>query len=242
MTRDDPPARPFRRRLLAALALAPAAPWAALAAPAGPWAAARAARAPGLIAAEVCRATPELTEGPFYLDPRLDRADVTEGMPGLPVELALQVVDADCAPIPGARVEIWQCDALGAYSGVGQRPGTTFLRGAQPAGADGVARFRTLYPGWYPGRAPHIHFKARLDGGRVLTSQLFFPDALSRRVYAEVAPYDGRGGRPTTFNANDRIAAAGGSATLADVEMRRDGIAAALVVGVDPRARRSRSG
>ncbi len=228
---DDDPALPFRRRVLAGLALAPAAPWAA----------ARAATAPGLIAAEVCRVTPELTEGPFYVDPRLDRSDVTEGLPGMPVELALQVVDPDCAPLAGARVEIWQCDPLGVYSGVGATPDTTFLRGAQDADADGVARFRTLYPGWYPGRAPHIHFKARIGGGRVLTSQLFFPDELSRAVYAAVSPYDRRRGRQDTFHANDRIAASAGPAAMAATQARRDRIVASLVVGIDPRAG-SRSG
>jgi protocatechuate 3,4-dioxygenase beta subunit len=214
---------PSRRRLLGLLALASCMPWSAVA---------RGPVRPGLIAAEVCHLTPELTEGPFYFDPRLDRADVAEGRPGLAVDLALQVVDPSCAPIRGARVDIWQCDALGVYSGTTASPGETFMRGSRPTDAEGVARFRTLYPGWYRGRAPHIHFKARLDDGRTLTSQLFFPDELSRPVYA-LPPYAGRKGRQDTFYANDRIAATAGPAALAKIEARPDLLVASLTVGVD---------
>lgn len=225
---DDPP-QPLRRRLLGALALgAAAAPLAA---------AARAPESgPRLVAAEVCRLTPELTEGPFYFDPRLDRADVTEGRPGVPVDLVLQVVDPACAPLAGARVDIWQCDALGVYSGTSASRGTTFMRGIRMSDAEGVARFRTIYPGWYRGRAPHVHFKAALEDGRVLTSQFFLPDDLSARVYA-LPPYAGRSGRQDTFYANDRIAAAAGPGALATVETRSDRLVVSLVVGVDPRTK-----
>jgi len=222
---------PSRRSLLRALALAPVG--AGLAAPA--WAETAAAAA-GLIAPTVCLLTPELTEGPFYVDPRLERADVAEGRPGAPVALAIQVVDAACAPVAGARVDIWQCDALGVYSGVGAAAGETFLRGFQTTGAGGVARFRSIYPGWYAGRTAHVHYKVILGGGWTLTSQLFLPDALSEFIYREVAPYAERGARRRTFNRNDRIAVAAGAGAFAAVTERADRYEVALVVGVDASA------
>ena len=95
-----------RRTLLKALTLAPIA--AALPAALR----AQVARA-GLISTDVCMLSAEVTEGPFYIDPKLLRADITEGLPGLPMQLRLQVVTADCAPVQGARVDVWHCDARG---------------------------------------------------------------------------------------------------------------------------------
>ena len=109
-------------------------------------------------AAGTCRLVPEKTAGPFPLDRQFDRRDVTEGLPGQPLRLGLRVVDAHCDPVPDAAVEIWHCDATGDYSafrdgggGKDAAAGTTFLRGTQPATADGIVEFATLYPGWYRG-------------------------------------------------------------------------------------------
>ena len=158
-----------------------------------------------------CRLLPEKTAGPFPLDRQLDRRDITEGLPGQPLRLGLRVVDAHCDPVPGASVEIWQCDATGDYSafrddggGKDAAAGTTFLRGTQPATADGIVEFATLYPGWYRGRAVHIHLRVHRAGETVLTSQLFFPDDYTDTVYA-AAPY-ARFGTPDTRNADDGIA------------------------------------
>jgi protocatechuate 3,4-dioxygenase beta subunit len=223
----DVPLSPRRRRLLAALALAPLAP--GLVAPA--WG--QGSGAPD----GLCLVAPELAEGPFYLAPPL-RAEIAEGRPGAALELVLQIVDAACRPVAGARVDVWQCDALGVYSGVrdarSDTRGQTFLRGAQVTDADGVARFRTIYPGWYAGRTPHVHYKAWLDARRVLTSQLFLPDALSERVYA-AAPYAERRGR-RVLNAEDRIAVRAGAGAVAAVRAEADRYVASLVVGVDPDA------
>lgn len=188
--------------------------------------------------AGVCRIMPETTAGPFYFDPRLERGDVTEGRPGVPLGLRLQVVDAGCAPIEGARVDIWHCDAEGVYSGYPRQPGgldttgETFLRGTQFAGADGVAAFETIYPGWYPGRTPHIHFRAFLDGGRTLTGQMFFPDELSRDIYTTISPYDRRPLDRATFNDRDGIARQAGAAALAEMARNGERLDAALVVAV----------
>ena len=64
--------------------------------------------AAGLIFTDVCLLTPKVTEGSFYLDPNLIRQDITEGRPGLPMQLRLQVVTADCAPV---RVDVWAFQA-----------------------------------------------------------------------------------------------------------------------------------
>lgn len=225
-----------RRSLLNALALAPAAVALSPALRAE-------AQASGLITTDVCMVQKEVTEGPFYLDPRLIRSDITEGRPGLPLVLRLQVVTADCQPIVAARVDVWHCDAGGLYSGVdnmggGDTTGETFLRGTQMTGADGVAEFRTIFPGWYRGRAVHIHYKVWLDEANLLTGQVFFDDSLSDTIYAEHPAYEGRGVRDQ-LNGSDRIAQQAGAAAVARLELDApDGEAvAALVVGVDEGAR-----
>ncbi len=130
------------------------------------------------------------------------RADITEGLPGAPLRLALQVVDADCRPLDGARVDVWHCDAAGNYSGyraAGQRPRPRHPRRDLPARhpvrrrARAWRRFRTIWPGWYRGRTPHIHYKVFLDEATVLTSQLFFPDGASETVFRDAA-YRARAG------------------------------------------------
>lgn len=148
------------------------------------------------IAAEpkVCVLTPEAMQGPFYFDPKLLRTDITEGKPGAPLALTLHIVEAgDCGAILSARVDVWHSDGLGLYSGyarqaTGSAEGETFLRGTQFTDADGQARFATVYPGWYPGRTPHIHFKVILDDKDLVTGQLYFPDTVSERIYATLSP------------------------------------------------------
>lgn len=221
-----------RRALVKALSLAPV----ALAGPAPAWAASRV----GLVSTSVCRLAPQATEGPFYLDPELVRADITEGRPGAPLELVLQVVTADCRPVDGARVDVWHCDAQGNYSGFARQgsdevldtSAETFLRGTQFTDADGIARFETIYPGWYSGRATHIHYKVFLDEAAVLTSQLYFPDAFSESLYRTVAPYTDRPSGRRVSNADDGIFARSGDGAVAAVAERSGGHAASLVVGV----------
>lgn len=214
-----------RRTLLKALSLAPP-----LATVLGPLRAE--AQEAGLISSDVCLVQPELTEGPYYVDPGLVRSDISEARPGLPMVLRLQVVSADCRPLPGARVDIWHCDAAGVYSGVEGDTGT-FLRGTQMTGADGVAEFRTVFPGWYPGRVTHIHYMVFLEDSKVLTSQVFFADALVDTVHSEHPAYEGRGAQDTALGA-DRIARSAGEGAVAQVQLDTpDGEAvAALVVGV----------
>ena len=191
-----------------------------------------------------CILTPQAIEGPFYRDPRLVRADITEGRPGVPLRMQLRVVEAgSCAPVSGARVDIWHCDAQGLYSGYpGQgdsravdTTGQTFLRGTQETGAGGWARFETIYPGWYTGRATHTHVKVFLDERTVLTGQIYFPDALSEFLYTQVPAYGGRKAERFVVNANDGIAQEEDPERRAfcAVKEERDRYVASLVIGVD---------
>lgn len=199
------------------------------------------ADAAGLIATDVCMLTPQVTEGPFYLDPGLIRADITEGRPGLPMQLRLQVVTADCTPVAGARVDVWHCDANGVYSGVRNlgggvdATGQTFMRGTQSTDASGVATFQTIYPGWYPGRTTHIHYKVILEDRSVLTSQIFFAETVTAGVYGDHPAYAAHGAQRDVMNAEDRIAARAGDGAYGAVRMTEpDGaMEAALVVGID---------
>lgn len=203
-------------------------------------------------AANVCRMTPRMVEGPFYFDPALLRADITEGRPGVPLKLVLQVVEgATCQPINGARVDVWHCDATGHYSGYpgqgdGQNistKGEKFLRGTQMTGATGEVTFGSIYPGWYRGRTTHIHFKVLLDEKAMLTGQMYFPDALSEYIFANIAPYNTRSAKRDTLNSTDWIAGADGDhISFVNIREEADGYIATLIIGVDPAAEPEKAG
>ncbi|QTC93107.1 intradiol ring-cleavage dioxygenase [Brevundimonas goettingensis] len=216
------------------------------AAVAGP-ASARTTTTGATAAGEVCLITPQATQGPYWFDPKLERADITEGRKGLPLRIAIKVLEgATCAPIKDARVDIWHCDALGVYSGYeGQGPtgtteGETFLRGHQPTGVDGTAHFLTVYPGWYQGRTPHVHVKVFLDKEgttNVLTCQLFFPDALSEWLYAHAPGYVREGQTRDTLNRTDGIAQGQGWSTFGAISEQADHYAMTVTLGVGRTAR-----
>lgn len=184
-----------------------------------------------------CTLYPQQMEGPFYLDLALLRRDITEGRPGAPLTLSLQVLNASsCAALAGLLVDVWHCDAAGVYSGyAGQvggvdTRGRKFLRGSQVTDAEGRVTFETIYPGWYPGRTTHIHFKVHLGSTSEATSQLYFPEEVTSAVYA-VAPYAAHGQKDTS-NASDGVARSA-LPPLATVTPRSSGgYIAALVIGV----------
>ena len=179
-----------------------------------------------------CVLTPEQTEGPYYVAGEKVRRTITDGRPGTPLTLHLQVVKAStCKPIKGAAVDIWHADAVGVYSGFGQGAGNrTFMRGIQRTDAKGVATFRTVYPGWYMGRTVHVHVKVHLGGRVVHTGQLYFPDTLTDAVYKK-APYSSRPGRDTR-NANDSVFRNGGKSSMLNVRKSGAGYLAAITMGV----------
>jgi protocatechuate 3,4-dioxygenase beta subunit len=197
-----------------------------------------------------CAVTENAGEGPFYFDPSLVRSDVTSGRPGAPLEFAVQITRAsDCAPLPGVRLDLWQADALGLYSGYLDQPGVggvptaptvgaTFLRGTQLADAAGWVRFKTVYPSWYGGRTPHIHFKVLIDATERIASQVFFPDEVNAEVFENWDPYREHRAKRTSFNHNDtfldRNKDGRTDGVFCDVErVDRSGLAAKAVVTID---------
>jgi protocatechuate 3,4-dioxygenase beta subunit len=200
-----------------------------------------------------CVLTPEQEEGPFYIDLAQVRKDIVENRPGVPLALALTVVDSDtCKPIRDAAVDIWHCDALGVYSGEPSEgsEGETYLRGIQLTDGNGLAELATIYPGQYPGRTTHIHVKVHIggrqsggtySGGHVShTGQLFSSDRRDAEVFA-LAPYNRNTAELTPRNRDGVFRYQSGSSsvlTLARVggSLARDGFTARATLGVDPGA------
>jgi protocatechuate 3,4-dioxygenase beta subunit len=217
---------------------------------------------PGSVAAETtpaaqpqgtCTLFPQTTAGPFYFDPKLVRSEIAEGRPGLPLQLVLRVIESGpCTPITDARVDIWHADARGVYSGYagqGDRRSIstrneTYLRGTQMTDADGTAIFRTIYPGWYPGRTPHVHVRVFLDTRTTVTGQIYFADALTARIYRERQPYAVRPKADTT-NANDFIFKSGereGGGIVFAIKEESDLLVGSLAIAVDRRGAARRAG
>lgn len=194
-----------------------------------------------------CVVRPEQTEGPYFVDEKLNRSDIrvepSDGSvkPGLPLRLQFhisRVAGGSCVPLAGAIVDVWQCDALGAYSAARDRSfdtrGKKFLRGYQLADSKGIAQFLTIYPGWYEGRAVHIHFKIRVQDAaqRTLdfTSQLYFDESITDQVH-DAAPYKSRGRRSTTNDA-DFIFRRGGKQLMPLITKDAQGYTARFDIGL----------
>jgi len=196
-----------------------------------------------------CVVKPELTEGPYYVEEELDRSDIrtdpSDGTVQAGALLALsfavsRIASGACTPLQGAIVDVWHCNALGVYSDVsdnsfGNTLGKKFLRGYQITDANGSAKFTTIYPGWYSGRAVHIHFKVRSAAGASpayqFTSQLFFDDSLTDTVHAQ-SPYSSKGQRDTR-NSADGIYQQGGSQMLLSVSQTSSGYAAVFSLALE---------
>jgi protocatechuate 3,4-dioxygenase beta subunit len=179
-----------------------------------------------------CVLTPELTEGPYYIAGEKLRRDIREGHPGTLLTLRLRVLNAStCKPIKSAAVDIWHADAAGNYSGFGADTSSrTFLRGIQKTDKNGLAVFTTIYPGWYQGRAVHIHVKVHVGGSVVHTGQLFFPDAVTAAAY-KASPYSSRPG-PDLKNAADSIFVNGGKRGLLALQKSGAGYVGTIAMGV----------
>lgn len=163
-----------------------------------------------------CVVRPAQTEGPYFVDEKLNRVDIrsdpSTGLvsAGIPLSLGFAVSRLSgnaCTPLAGVLVDVWQCDEKGIYSGVKDpsfdTTGKKFLRGYQTTDAKGMVRFTTVYPGWYQGRTVHIHFKLRTapaaGAGQEFTSQVYFDDGFTDQVFTR-APYASRGARSTRNN------------------------------------------
>jgi protocatechuate 3,4-dioxygenase beta subunit len=196
-----------------------------------------------------CVVRPEQTEGPYFIDAKLNRSDIRSEpadrsvKPGVPLRLAFHLSRIDgaaCSPLGDAIVDVWHCDALGAYSDVRDTNvgfdarGKKFLRGYQVTNANGIAEFLTIYPGWYAGRAVHIHFKIRGDSPSrrsfEFTSQLYFDEAVTDQVYKQ-SPYNSRGTRTTT-NDKDSIFRRGGKQLMPALTKDAQGYLARFDIGL----------
>ncbi len=198
-------------------------------------------------AAPACVVRPQQTEGPYFVDEKLERSDIRRDLsdgsvkPGIPLRLVFEVSGingSSCQPLSGAMVDVWHCDALGVYSDVADpRFGTVgkkFLRGYQLTNVKGVAQFVTVYPGWYPGRTVHIHFKIRTNSasGRSseFTSQLYFDDAVTDQVYTQ-SPYAAKGQRNIRNN-QDGIFQGEGSQLLVSLIQDAKGYVGKFAIGI----------
>jgi protocatechuate 3,4-dioxygenase beta subunit len=190
-----------------------------------------------------CAVAPEETAGPYpdrlgmINNSSFFRQDITEGKSGLALTLTLTVVNVktSCTPVNGASVEIWQCDAAGHYSEYSQPgydgTGQTFLRGVQTTDGSGRVTFRTIYPGWYAGRATHIHVDVFVNGANVKTTQIAFPEDVSSAIY-RTGVYATKG-QNTTTNSQDNVFSDGTSGEMAALSGdTTNGYAATLTIGV----------
>lgn len=203
----------------------------------------------GAMAADLpgCAVRPEQTEGPYFVDEKLHRSDIRVEpsdksiKPGVPLRLEFQVsriAGAACTPLGGAMVDVWHCDAAGVYSDVrdGQfdSRGKKFLRGYQRTNANGAAEFLTIHPGWYEGRAVHIHFKIRsaAQGTRAqeFTSQLYFDESVNDQIFKQ-APYNSKRGR-RVMNDADFIFRRGGKDLLLTPVKNPQGYTAKFDIGL----------
>ena len=154
---------------------------------------------------EACAVAPNETAGPYPSTSDIFRSDIREDRSGVPLALTIRVINVSnaCAPLANANVEIWQCDASGNYSEYGSQTARTYLRGIQTTDANGQVSFMTVYPGWYQGRATHIHIEVTVNNRSVKVTQIAFPETINAAVYA-TGVYASRGSNPTA-NLQDGI-------------------------------------
>jgi uncharacterized protein (TIGR03437 family) len=208
-------------------------------------------------AATCVPSTPQVTEGPYWVDEKLFRSDIrtdpTTGVArtGITLTLAITIQNLSgdsCVPLAGALVDIWHCDAIGIYSdesaynpgggaGTVVTTGQKFLRGYQITDDNGQVQFTTIYPGWYTSRTIHIHMRVRTYSGSTVldnyVTQLFFDDTINNAVLAQ-APYSNRTSSRDTTNTNDNVytTAANPSRMLMTVTQTSSGYAATVTAGV----------
>src|SRR5262245_36830191 len=154
---------------------------------------------------DACAVAPNETAGPYPSQADIVRSDIRESRQGVPLALTIRVINVGngCAALANANVEIWQCDAAGNYSEYGSQTSQTYLRGIQTTDANGQVNFMTVYPGWYQGRATHIHIEVTMNGRSVKVTQIAFPETINNAVYA-TGVYASRGSNPTS-NLQDGI-------------------------------------
>ena len=190
----------------------------------------------------MCSLTGAHTLGPCFFDVEDERDDISEGQPGVPMTLAMKLVNANCNPVEGAVIEVWWCDAEGVYSGDNseasgnvsnfnaafctssdtQALNSRWFRGIKTTNSEGEVYFKACFPGWYPSRTTHIHFRIVLNGNEQLVSQFAFDDELANDIYLNHEDYTGS--EKDTSNASDGVFSAETiSEYLYEVEQQSDG-------------------
>ena len=161
-----------------------------------------------------CAVTPTETAGPYPSLTDIFRSDIRDGKTGTLLTLTVKVVNvtAACAAVANANVEVWHCDSAGNYSEYGTQTAQTYLRGIQTTNSNGEVTFTTIYPGWYQGRATHIHLEVTINGVSRKVTQIAFPESVNNTVYRS-GLYASRGSNPTS-NLSDGIFADSLSAEL----------------------------
>jgi protocatechuate 3,4-dioxygenase beta subunit len=152
-----------------------------------------------------CAVTPTETAGPYPSLTDMFRSDIRGGKTGTLLTLTVKVVNvnAACAAVANANVEVWHCDSAGNYSEYGTQTAQTYLRGIQTTNSNGEVTFTTIYPGWYQGRATHIHLEVTINGVSRKVTQIAFPESVNNTVYGS-GVYSSRGSNPTS-NLSDGI-------------------------------------
>jgi protocatechuate 3,4-dioxygenase beta subunit len=152
-----------------------------------------------------CAVTPTETAGPYPSLTDIFRSDIRDGKTGTLLTLTVKVVNvtAACAAVANANVEVWHCDSAGNYSEYGTQTAQTYLRGIQTTNSSGEVTFTTIYPGWYQGRATHIHLEVTINGVSRKVTQIAFPESVNNTVYGG-GVYASRGSNPTS-NLSDGI-------------------------------------
>jgi protocatechuate 3,4-dioxygenase beta subunit len=180
-----------------------------------------------------CATTPGETAGPFPSVVSIVRSDIRENRQGVPLNLAIKVVNVNngCTSVSGANVEIWHCDVSGNYSEYGSQTAQTYLRGIQTTDASGQVNFTTVYPGWYQGRATHIHIEVKVNSRSVKVTQIAFPESINNTVYAS-SVYASRGANPTANLADDIFRDSLASELVTPVGDPASGYSASCQIGV----------
>ncbi|QIP11790.1 intradiol ring-cleavage dioxygenase [Spirosoma aureum] len=176
-----------------------------------------------------CSVTPSETEGPFptKVPAKFVRKDIRDDRTGVAftVNITIKNSNNSCAVLAGALVDIWHCDKDGYYSEYGgsgmQSVNFTtvdFLRGRQTTDANGLVSFTSIFPGWYSGRAPHIHVHIYSSTGKsLLVTQIAFPYDIANTVYTTAQSYGYTKGSQDTKNESDNVFSDGFTTELATV-------------------------
>jgi len=180
-----------------------------------------------------CAVTPSETAGPYPSRTDMFRRDIRENRGGTPLTLTVKVVNVNsaCAAVSGVDVEIWHCDAAGDYSQYGSQTAATFLRGIQTTNSAGEVTFTTIYPGWYQGRATHIHAEVTMGGRSIKVTQMAFPESINNTVHA-TGVYASRGSNPTSNVSDGIFSDSLGSELVTPTGSPSSGYAATFQIGV----------